>query len=341
MITVDETKPIIKNQLQLNTEKYELSKNDEQPQHYLCDLREIKKYISDRILAAAEAGYNYVEIKKDDSTNSYNRELFKKISTIHCSLKYNNFDVELNYDDYKELQSITISFNENHPDNEYVDLDLISVSKLYELLKQKRIKHLHNQYQQKYEQRKLEYDIARIFIYKMPCWKYVVRFFLVIYFFYAINLLAYTIANNNGVIAILFLSLFKIVSNFIIMLILTYLITMPIMRLIKPNKKYFDAVITEIDKKFQSNSIIKLEESNRTPEVKDVVTKFLKQIQNTDAIIYYKDIYDLYKKSEEDLEIAERDLKNVNNEVNELIKKQKQKENIQEYIKEYMQETRF
>ena len=137
MITVDETKPIIKNQLQLNTEKYELSKNDEQPQHYLCDLREIKKYISDRILAAAEAGYNYVEIKKDDSTN-YNRELFKKISTIHCSLKYNNFDVELNYDDYKELQSITISFNGNRPDNEYVDLDLISVSKLYELLKQKK-----------------------------------------------------------------------------------------------------------------------------------------------------------------------------------------------------------
>ena len=106
---------------------------------------------------------------------------------------------------------------------------------------------------------------------------------------------------------------------------------------IKPNKKYFDSVITEIDKKFQCESIIKLEEYNRMPEVKDVVTKFLKQIQNTDTMIYYKDIYDLYKKSEDDLEIAQRDLKNVNNEVDELIKKQKQKDNIQEYIKEYIQ----
>lgn len=52
-------------------------------------------------------------------------------------------------------------------------------------------------------------------------------------------------------------------------------------------------------------------------------------------MICYLDIFSLYGQLRDDFRIAKNRLKNLDNKIDRIIKKQKQKENIQEYIKQY------
>jgi hypothetical protein len=91
----------------------------------------------------------------------------------------------------------------------------------------------------------------------------------------------------------------------------------------KPDDKYFDSVVNEVNKQFQSKSI-ELSENIRNQEIE----------KNKDLIIFYKDIYFLYKELEKDLDTAKDNLKNANNKFNEFIERKK-KDNIQDCITKY------
>ena len=97
-----------------------------------------------------------------------------------------------------------------------------------------------------------------------------------------------------------------------------------IMYFTKPDDKYFDSVVNEVNKQFQSKSI-ELSENIRNQEIE----------KNKDLIIFYKDIYFLYKELEKDLDTAKDNLKNANNKFNEFIERKKQKDNIQDCITKY------
>jgi hypothetical protein len=327
MITTDES--IKKSQSQLDEEQCELNQNVELTQSALC---EIKKDISERILAAVKAGHNQIEIKND---NVKDKEILNNHRSLFISIRNNGFMIESDYYAYKKPQYVIISWDKSRCDYEYkVDFDLISVSQIYDLLEQRELEWFNNHYKERHDEKKLEYDIAKIFIYKIPFWKYLISLFFIIYPIYTINLLIETFVSNNSILTILLLSIFKIISCFIIMLMLLFAIMASIMYFTKPNKKYFDSVVNEVDKQFQSK-FIELGANIRKPEVEYIVTKFLGQIKDKDSIIFYKDIYDLYKESEEDLDIAKYDMKNAKNKFNEFIERKKQKDNIQDCITKY------
>lgn len=109
---------------------------------------------------------------------------------------------------------------------------------------------------------------------------------------------------------------------------------------IKPNKKYFHTVLNQINKK---SKCIELKEtgSKSQEQVRIVVNEILNTLNNNDKTISYLDIYDVYKKLKNQLRRNKNRLKNLDNDIDIIIKKQKQKENIQEYIKEYIQDTKF
>lgn len=327
MITTDES--IKKSQSQLDEEQCELNQNVELTQSALC---EIKKDISERILAAVKAGHNQIEIKND---NVKDKEILNNHRSLFISIRNNGFMIESDYNAYKKPQYVIISWDKSRCDYEYkVDFDLISVSQIYDLLEQRELEWYNNQYKEQYEQKKLEYDIAKIFIYKIPFWKYLISLFFIIYPIYTINLLIETFVSNNSILTILLLSIFKIISCFIIMLMLLFAIMVSIMFFTKPDKQYFDSVVNEVDKQFQSKSI-KSGVNIRKPEIENIVTNFLRKIQNKDSLIFYKDIYFLYKESEKDLDSAKDDLKNANNKFNEFIERKKQKDKIQDCITKY------
>lgn len=109
---------------------------------------------------------------------------------------------------------------------------------------------------------------------------------------------------------------------------------------IKPNKKYFHTVLNQIDKK---SKCIELKEtdSKSQEQVKIVVNEILNTLNNNDKTISYLDIHEVYKKLKNQLRRATNDFKNLDNKIDTIIKKRKQKENIREYIKEYMQDKNF
>lgn len=109
---------------------------------------------------------------------------------------------------------------------------------------------------------------------------------------------------------------------------------------IKPNKKYFHTVLNQIDKK---SKCIELKEtdSKSQEQVKIVVNEILNTLNNNDKTISYLDIYEVYKKLKNQLRRDTNDFKNLDNKIDTIIKKRKQKENIREYIKEYMQDKNF
>lgn len=199
-------------------------------------------------------------------------------------------------------------------------------------MEQKKINDLIKQYQQDYDQSKLKYEVAKVFFYNMPFWRYVISFFIFTELFSVVYTLGYAIPNN------------QIDDKQIVSFLLAYWVLVPIwltlfvmgilMCCSKPNKKYFDTVINQIDKKVQSKDIV-LKETDNRQYIKNVVNKFFNTLNNNDQIIYYVDIGNLYIASRNDFRRAKNRLKNLDNKIDRMIKKQKQKENIQEYIKEY------
>ena len=92
----------------------------------------------------------------------------------------------------------------------------------------------------------------------------------------------------------------------------------------KPDDKYFDSVVNEVNKQFQSKSI-ELSENIRNQEIE----------KNKDLIIFYKDIYFLYKELEKDLDTAKDNLKNANNKFNEFIERKKKRQHSRLHYKIY------
>lgn len=194
-------------------------------------------------------------------------------------------------------------------------------------------KDLSKKYQQEYEQSKLKYEVAKVFFDNIPFWKYANSFFLI-----SIGLFVYTLGYiiwNNQMDKILLLFI-----NYIFFCICVYIIMIPAMGWIKPNKKYFHTVLNQINKK---SKCIELKEtgSKSQEQVRIVVNEILNTLNNNDKTISYLDIYDVYKKLKNQLRRNKNRLKNLDNDIDIIIKKQKQKENIQEYIKEYIQDTKF
>lgn len=200
-------------------------------------------------------------------------------------------------------------------------------------MEQKKINDLSKKYQQEYEQSKLKYEVAKVFFDNIPFWKYANSFFLI-----SIGLFVYTLGYiiwNNQMDKILLLFI-----NYIFFCICVYIILIPVMGWIKPNKKYFHTVLNQIDKK---SKCIELKEtdSKSQEQVKIVVNEILNTLNNNDKTISYLDIYEVYKKLKNQLRRATNDFKNLDNKIDTIIKKRKQKENIREYIKEYMQDKNF
>lgn len=197
-------------------------------------------------------------------------------------------------------------------------------------MEQKKINDLSKQYQQDYDQSKLDYEVAKVFFYNMPFWKYVISFFIILSIVCVIGSLKYISNNNmNNVESIQFLLMY----GAIIPAWITIVATFPPMCL-EPNKKYFDTVLNKIERKVQLKSII-LKDNSSTQQIKNVVTEILNTLNHNDHVICYLDIYGLYKQSRGDFIRAKKRLKNLDNKIDRIIEKQKQKENIQEYIKQY------
>lgn len=197
-------------------------------------------------------------------------------------------------------------------------------------MEQKKINDLSKKYQQDYEQSKLQYEVAKVFFYNMPFWKYVISFFIILSLFCVIGSLKYISNNNmNNGESVQFLLMY----GAIIPIWITIVATFPPMCL-EPNKKYFDTVLNKIEKKVQAESII-LKETSSTQQVNNVVTEILNTLNNNDNVICYLDIFSLYGQLRDDFRIAKNRLKNLDNKIDRIIKKQKQKENIQEYLKHY------
>lgn len=200
-------------------------------------------------------------------------------------------------------------------------------------MEQKKINDLSKQYQQNYEQSKLKYEVAKVFFYNIPFWKYVISIFLFFTAMFSYEL-GHIVRNNQMHVIPSFL------INYICFYISLPIIMIPVMGWIKPNKKYFHTVLNQIDKK---SKCIELKEtgSKLQEQVRMVVNEILNTLNNNDKTISYLDIYDVYKKLKNQLRRDKNRLKNLDNDIDIIIKKQKQKENIQEYIKEYIQDTKF
>lgn len=199
-------------------------------------------------------------------------------------------------------------------------------------MEQKKINDLSNKYQQEYEQSKLDYEVAKVFFYNMPFWKYIISLFIIFTSFFVGYALGEIIPNNQMDIQQKILLLFM--NSIVFPISITIWIMYPIMDLNKPNKNYFDTVLNQIDNKVQSKHIV-LKENSDLKQVKMVVNDILHTLNNNENIISYLDIYNIYKQSRDNFRRAKNRLKNLDNKIDRMIKKQKQKENIQEYIKEY------
>lgn len=199
-------------------------------------------------------------------------------------------------------------------------------------MEQKKINDLSKQYQQDYDQSKLKYEVAKVFFYNMPFWKYVISLFIIFTSFFVGYTLGEIIPDNQMDIQQKILLLFM--NSIVLPISLTIWIMYPIMDLNKPNKNYFDTVLNQIDNKVQSKHIV-LKENSDLKQVKMVVNDILHTLNNNENIISYLDIYNIYKQSRDNFRRAKNRLKNLDNKIDRMIKKQKQKENIQEYIKEY------
>jgi hypothetical protein len=199
-------------------------------------------------------------------------------------------------------------------------------------MEQKKINDLSKQYQQDYDQSKLKYEVAKVFFYNMPFWKYVISLFIIFTSFFVGYTLGEIIPDNQMDIQQKILLLFM--NSIVLPISLTIWIMFPIMDLNKPNKNYFDTVLNQIDNKVQSKHIV-LKENSDLKQIKMVVNDILHTLNNNENIISYLDIYNIYKQSRGDFRRAKNRLKNLDNKIDRMIKKQKQKENIQEYLKQY------
>lgn len=202
-------------------------------------------------------------------------------------------------------------------------------------MEQKKINDLIKQYQQDYDQSKLKYEVAKVFFYNMPFWKYVISVFLI---FTALSTYALgdMIWNNQMDEMPLLL------MNYICFCIFLPILMIPIMNWSKTDTKYFDTVLNQIDQKFKSKSIVLKEVGvTKQEQVKIVVNKILNTLNNNDQIISYLDVYNIYKQYKNEFIRDKNCLKNLDNDIDTIIKKQKQKDNIQEYIKEHMQNTKY
>ena len=197
-------------------------------------------------------------------------------------------------------------------------------------MEQKKINDLSKKYELEYEQSKLDYKVAKVFFYNMPFWKYVISFFIILSLFCVIGSLKYISNNNmNNGESIQFLLMY----GAIIPVWITIVATFPPMCL-KPNKKYFDTVLNKIERKVQLKSII-LKDNSSTQQIKNVINEILNTLNHNDHVICYLDIYGLYTQSRGDFRMAKKRLKNLDNKIDRIIEKQKQKDNIQEYINQY------
>jgi hypothetical protein len=197
-------------------------------------------------------------------------------------------------------------------------------------MEQKKINDLSKQYQQNYEQSKLKYEVAKVFFYNIPFWKYVISIFLFITAMFSYEL-GHIVRNNQMYVIPLLL------LNCICFYISLPIIMIPIMNWSKTDTKYFDTVLNQINHKFKSKSIeLKETGSTQQKQVKIVVNKILNTLNNNDQIISYLDVYNIYKQYRNEFIRDKNYLKNLDNDIDIIIKKQKQKENIQKYIKEHM-----
>lgn len=195
-------------------------------------------------------------------------------------------------------------------------------------MEQKKINDLSKQYQQNYEQSKLKYEVAKVFFYNIPFWKYVISIFLFFTAMFSYEL-GHIVRSNQMYVIPLFL------LNYICSYISLPIIMIPIMNWSKTDTKYFDTVLNQINHKFKSKSIV-LKETSATQQkqVKIVVNNILNTLNNNDQIISYLDVYNIYKQYRNEFIRDKNCLKKLDNDINIIIKKQKQKENIQEYIQE-------
>jgi hypothetical protein len=98
----------------------------------------------------------------------------------------------------------------------------------------------------------------------------------------------------------------------------------PIMGWMKTSKKYFDTVLNQIDNKSKS-IVLKETVSTQQKQVKIVVNEILNTLNNNEKIIYYLDIYNIYKQYRNEFRKTKKDLKYLDNNIDRIIENKSKK----------------
>ena len=92
----------------------------------------------------------------------------------------------------------------------------------------------------------------------------------------------------------------------------------------KTSKKYFDTVLNQIDNKSKS-IVLKETVSTQQKQVKIVVNEILNTLNNNEKIIYYLDIYNIYKQYRNEFRKTKKDLKYLDNNIDRIIENKSKK----------------